>query len=200
MSAFERELHLPEDLKSVTKARHFVRDALLEWDLEPLVEDAQLGTTELVANAVRHAGTDLILRVRVDGVVTIAIHDGHPELRRPVIADAGYLAENGRGLHIVAAISHDWGITTAANGKVVWFKLALPDRGARDADVLDFNRRTHDGSYGDGAGTGDREPQTGTSGRRVDAPAGSAGDETDQFVPAGRRRPAGRGDDASQAG
>lgn len=136
MTFLERELHLPEDLPSVTRARHFVRDVLVGWDLEALVDDAQLGTSELVANAIRHAGTDLVLTIRVDGVVTIAIQDGEPELRRPVIADSDFLAENGRGLHIVAAISHDWGITTAANGKVVWFNLALPESAKDDADVL----------------------------------------------------------------
>ena len=141
MSTFERQLRLPEQLSSVTRARHFVRDVLLSWDLEALVDDAQLGTSELVANAIRHAGTDLALTVRVDGMVTIAIQDGQPELRRPVIADADFLAENGRGLHIVAAISQDWGITTAANGKVVWFSLALPKSTRDDADVLSIDRR-----------------------------------------------------------
>jgi hypothetical protein len=75
--------------------------------------------------------------------VTIAIHDGHPELRRPVIADAGYLAENGRGLHMVAAIADDWGITTAVNGKIVWFNLALPATEGHDADVLAFAKPPH---------------------------------------------------------
>jgi anti-sigma regulatory factor (Ser/Thr protein kinase) len=136
MTLLERELHLPEDLSSVTRARHFVRDVLVGWDLEAVVDDAQLGTSELVANAIRHAGTELVLTIRVDGVVRIAIQDGEPELRRPVIADSDFLAENGRGLHIVAAISQDWGITTAANGKVVWFNLALPQSAKDDADVL----------------------------------------------------------------
>lgn len=141
MSLLERTLDLPEHLSSVTRARHFVRDVLLGWDLEGLVEDAQLGTSELVANAIRHAGTDLVLTIRVDGVVTISIQDGQPELRRPVIADSDFLAENGRGLHIVAAIAHDWGITTAANGKVVWFNLSLPESGEAGADVLSMDRK-----------------------------------------------------------
>jgi anti-sigma regulatory factor (Ser/Thr protein kinase) len=136
VSGLDHVLALPQELGSVTKARHFVRDVLRSWDLADLVEDAELGTSELVANAVRHARTDLVLSVRVDGVVTVAIQDGEPELRRPVIADAGFLSENGRGLHIVAAISHDWGITTAANGKVVWFSMALPDGRDEDAEVV----------------------------------------------------------------
>ena len=139
------ELRLPGDLTSVTRARHFVRDTLLAWDLAGLVEDAQLGTSELVANAVRHAGTDLLLSLDEDGPVTIAIQDGRPELRRPVAADADFLAENGRGLHIVAAISADWGITTAVGGKIVWFVLASPRTDGADASVLSFTRRDPDG-------------------------------------------------------
>lgn len=149
MSFLERQLHLPEDLPSVTRARHFVRDVLMRWDLKALVDDAQLGTSELVANAIRHAGTDLVLTIRVDGVVTIAIQDGEPELRRPVIADSDFLAENGRGLHIVAAISQDWGITTAANGKVVWFNLALPHSAKDDADVLSMASHRRPGPSGE---------------------------------------------------
>ncbi len=141
MSRLEEHLHLPEQLSSVSRARHFVGDVLRGWNLDALVEDAELGTTELVANAVRHARTNLVLTIRVDGVVTIAIHDGQPELCRSVAADSDYMAENGRGVHIVSAIARDWGITTAANGKVVWFNLALPDRGGADADVLSFDRR-----------------------------------------------------------
>jgi anti-sigma regulatory factor (Ser/Thr protein kinase) len=114
----------------VTYARHFVRDALLEWDLRDLVDDAELGAAELVANVVRHAGTDLALTIRVDRTVTISIEDGHPDLRRPIAGDGGFPAETGRGLHIVAALARDWGITAAATGKVVWFDLALPDRPA----------------------------------------------------------------------
>lgn len=140
MSMLEKELRLPEHLSSVTRARHFVRDVLLGWDLEVLVGDAQLGTSELVANAIRHAGTDLVLSIRVDGVVTVAIKDGQPELRRPVIADPDCLAENGRGLRIVAAIAHDWGITTWSNGKVVWFNLALPESAGDDANVRSIVR------------------------------------------------------------
>lgn len=142
------ELHLPAELASVTQARHFVRDTLLAWDRPELVDDAQLGTSELVANAVRHAGTDLVLRISEDGPVTVAIQDGHPELRRPVATDAGFLAENGRGLHIVAAISQDWGITTAVGGKVVWFVLASPHSGGDDAPLLSFERRPPTGAGG----------------------------------------------------
>lgn len=164
------ELHLPADLSCVTQARHFVRDTLLAWDRPDLVEDAQLGTSELVANAIRHAGTDLVLQVSEDGPVTIAIQDGQPELRRPVAADADFMAENGRGLHIVAAISQDWGITTAVGGKVVWFVLAAPDSAGDDASVLSFDRRA-------GASPGSGHPAGSRPGRTLAEQARRAGEQ-----------------------
>ncbi|HET9077195.1 MAG TPA: ATP-binding protein [Acidimicrobiales bacterium] len=155
MRPTQQVLELPCQPSSVTRARHFVRDLLLEWNLPRLVEDAQLGTSELVANAVRHAGTDLQLTVTAGDDVVISVRDGDPQLRRPVAAEEDSLAESGRGLHIVAAVSSDWGITVAADGKMVWFALALPDGATVDADVLPMDARR----------TGRTSPRRGIEGR-----------------------------------
>jgi anti-sigma regulatory factor (Ser/Thr protein kinase) len=131
-----RTMELPCELQSVTIARHFVRDALLEWGLPQLADDAQLGVSELVANAVRHARTPVELTIQLDGGVRLAVRDRHPELRRPsfgVQVDA--FAENGRGLQLVAGIAHDWGISARGDGKVIWFELSAPDASAPDAHL-----------------------------------------------------------------
>ena len=141
MNPKDQVLQLPCHPSSVTVARHFVRDTLMAWNLPRMVEDAQLGTSELVANAVRHAGTGLHLSIRGGDMVTISIRDGDPQLRRPVVPEGDYLAESGRGLHIVAAISADWGIVSEHGGKVVWFSLAMPDSASTDADVLSMSER-----------------------------------------------------------
>jgi anti-sigma regulatory factor (Ser/Thr protein kinase) len=138
-------LPLAAEPVSVTRGRHFVRDVLLGWGLPRLVDDAQLGTSELVANAVRHARTELVLSVGIrSGAVIISIQDGEPELRRPVPASSDALAEHGRGLHIVAAISSDWGVTTAAGGKIIWFSLPLPDTRTVDAHFYTLDDRRSD--------------------------------------------------------
>ena len=141
MNPKEQMVELPCLPSSVTLARHFVRDTLIGWGLPRLVEDAQLGTSELVANAVCHAGTDLHLAVRAGDMVTISIEDRDPHLRRPVAPEGDFLAERGRGLPIVAAISDDWGILSVVGGKVVWFSLAMPDSATTDADVLQMKKR-----------------------------------------------------------
>lgn len=141
MNPAEHSLPLRCHPSSVTKGRHFVRDVLSEWGLPRLADDAQLGTSELVANAVRHARTDLLLTVSRQPVVTIAIRDGEPQLQRRVTGEEATLAESGRGLHIVAAISQDWGIATGSDGKIIWFSLARPDDATTDADVLSMAGR-----------------------------------------------------------
>ncbi|WP_019873283.1 ATP-binding protein [Sporichthya polymorpha] len=136
----ERRLLLSADLLSVTHGRHFVRDTLLEWDLARLVEDAELGVSELIANAVRHARTDVTLSISAADRVTISIADGEPMLHRPFVPLDEDFAESGRGLKIVAAVSDDWGIEARAGGKAVWFSLMLPDSATADADLFSLHR------------------------------------------------------------
>ncbi|HET9059011.1 MAG TPA: ATP-binding protein [Acidimicrobiales bacterium] len=130
------QLHLPCRLSSVKLGRHFARDVLAAAGLVELCDTAQLGTSELVANAVRHAGTDILLTVSLSNAVTISIEDHQPELRRPMPPRSDELGESGRGLHIVAAVSQDWGVRSIAGGKVIWFTLSLPQAGAPDARML----------------------------------------------------------------
>jgi hypothetical protein len=120
----DRSISLAPELDSVTTGRHFVRDLLLGWDLGAAVEDASLAVTELIANAVKHARSAVRVRVAVDDDILVSVCDAAPALRpaRP----PGPLAESGRGLQIVAAVSRAWGIEPAASGKCLWFRLPLP--------------------------------------------------------------------------
>lgn len=153
-----RTMELPCDLKSVTVARHFVRDSLLEWGLPQLADDGQLGVSELVANAVRHARTSIELTIELDGGVRLAVRDRHPELRRPSLGtQVDAFAENGRGLQLVAAISQDWGISARGDGKVIWFVLSAPDSTAPDAHLYELD------GYRPAAGEGHTVPTDSTS-------------------------------------
>lgn len=102
-------------------------------------DDLELGTTELVTNAVRHARTDFAVTVRLDAVITVLVEDGDPDLPaapRPRVRPTDV---NGRGLKIIAAISSDWGVRATGTGKTVWFSVRPPveeDRDGTDADIL----------------------------------------------------------------
>ena len=144
MTARERSLRLPAELMSVRRGRLFTRDVVAEWGLDPLVDDVQLGVSELITNAVRHARTDVELRISYDTRLLVEVRDFEPSLRQPAGAPTDPLATSGRGLQIVAAVSADWGVRSLGNGKAVWFALDLPDAASPDADVYAMTERHAD--------------------------------------------------------
>jgi anti-sigma regulatory factor (Ser/Thr protein kinase) len=80
--------------------------------------------TELVVNAIVHAGGRFTLSLCVDGgafMVEVADPSTNlPETRRPADDDP-----RGRGLVIVEAFSRDWGVRADRGGKVIWAELEV---------------------------------------------------------------------------
>jgi len=107
--------------ESVSAARAFVREALHDQPRE-LVEAAELLTSELTSNCVRHARTDFELVIDSDPQVRVEVRDGgggRPSRLAPSPQDP-----SGRGLGIVEALSESWGIAPERSGKTVWFTLS----------------------------------------------------------------------------
>ena len=136
-----RQLVLAADLTSVREARRGARETMHEWGLEAVADDVQLGVSELVTNAVRHARTGVVMPLALDGKVIVEVKDSAPALRHPATPTKDPLATSGRGLQIVSAVSADWGVRSVPDGKVVWFALALPDDARVDADVHELSER-----------------------------------------------------------
>jgi anti-sigma regulatory factor (Ser/Thr protein kinase) len=157
MTPSERILHLPVELMSVRRGRIFARDVVNEWGLDELADDVQLAVSELITNAVRHAGTDVVLSLCLEDRLVVEVRDSDPELDHPLTGVAADpLATSGRGLQIVAAVSADWGVRTSSRGKAVWFALDLPDTASPDADVYAMSGR-RPGEAADGASEDDDE-------------------------------------------
>lgn len=116
-------VRLPADPASVAAARALVRDELTGAGRPDLVEDAALAVTELAANAVLHAHTEITVTVAVtDAGVRVVVEDGSAVL--PVPLPVGPSALSGRGLALVAAVTDRWGADPAVTGgKAVWFEL-----------------------------------------------------------------------------
>ncbi|MFD3541952.1 SpoIIE family protein phosphatase [Streptomyces sp. NPDC058662] len=120
--------------RSVAAARAFVRDTLQGWGFADIVDDAVVLTSELVTNAVVHAGTSAeVLCLRAEDGVRVEVADRYPERELPLqlpgerpYADPD--RENGRGLMLCAALATRWGVEYTAAHKHVWFRLDLPDR------------------------------------------------------------------------
>lgn len=115
---------LPPEPGSVSRARRLVRGALELAGRDDLVDDATLLVSEVVTNAILHAGTPIGLRCRIDDDgVRLEISDGSPVL--PSIRHYDANASTGRGLALVAAMATAWGIEPDAGGKTVWFEWCL---------------------------------------------------------------------------
>ncbi|MFB7281233.1 SpoIIE family protein phosphatase [Streptomyces hydrogenans] len=125
--------------RSVAAARAFVRDTLQGWGHPELVDDAVVLTSELVTNAVVHAGTAAdVLCLRSEGSVRVEVADRYPEREIPVQGGRTIASpdrENGRGLLLCAALADRWGVDYSPTRKHVWFHLDLPQRpvGTRSA-------------------------------------------------------------------
>ncbi|MFC9702059.1 SpoIIE family protein phosphatase [Streptomyces sp. NPDC056943] len=125
--------------RSVAAARAFVRDTLQGWGHSELVDDAVVLTSELVTNAVIHAGTSAeVLCLRAEDSIRVEVADRYPEREIPVQSGRTLGSpdrENGRGLLLCAALAHRWGVDYSPTRKHVWFHLDLPQRpvGTRSA-------------------------------------------------------------------
>ncbi|MEW1719943.1 SpoIIE family protein phosphatase [Streptomyces sp. NPDC093109] len=115
---------LATDPREVGRARRLVRERLLGWGLPHAVDTAELLVSELVTNAVRHARSDRVgLRlVRTDALLCEVTDD---EPAPATLLAAGRDDESGRGLRVVSGLAREWGSSSSAHGKTVWFEQAL---------------------------------------------------------------------------
>ncbi|WP_329494139.1 ATP-binding protein [Kitasatospora herbaricolor] len=158
--------------EAVRTARDFARTTLNRWGLGDLFDDVALVASELVTNALRHAvgarpdpghlAADLAAiptqggpQQSMDGRLPIRISLVHrapqvvcavsdPSSTGPVAREADFVAESGRGLHLVDSFSRSWGWHPLAGaGKVVWALFEAEDPAAvRAQDAIGRHRRS----------------------------------------------------------
>jgi Histidine kinase-like ATPase domain len=136
------------DASSVHAARDFSLATLRRWGVAGRRDDIAAVVSELMTNALRHGRPDhgptepgqpetgqpesgrpaprwpvRLGLVQPGPWVLCAVSDLSAE--PPVPKELDYLAESGRGLHIVGALCDLWGFTTpSGGGKVVWALFA----------------------------------------------------------------------------
>jgi len=119
-------------------SRVLVEQALTQWHLPHLMDDAALITSELVTNAVQATGlTDgsprwsqltglAVIWVRCtcfDTTVRVEVWDRSPT--PPITRSPQSDDEDGRGLEIVEALAMRWDYFMHNGGKVVWAELPV---------------------------------------------------------------------------
>ncbi|WP_432250650.1 SpoIIE family protein phosphatase [Streptomyces sanyensis] len=115
---------LPAEPASAGRARSLVTARLDRWGLAELAPASALVVSELVTNAVRHAGGPLQLRLIRDRALLCEVADTthtSPHLRHSSAEDEG-----GRGLLIVARLVERWGTRYTQSGKTIWTEQPLP--------------------------------------------------------------------------
>jgi anti-sigma regulatory factor (Ser/Thr protein kinase) len=162
----QARIDLAPDPVAASQARAFVTTTISRWGLagaegpQPMLDTAELLTSELVTNGVLHAGTPLGICVRLaDATLTVEVtdHDPRPPIPRGqrvsllddidellgraadepeetheaderhitmYVGPAGAIGA-GRGLLLVEALADEWGVQQQAEGKSVWFRLAV---------------------------------------------------------------------------
>jgi len=171
-------------------ARRFVRDTLRTWQVagqsvsqDELVDDAVLLTSELVTNAVVHAGTPVQVTCRLaHGAVEVVVLDRHPVQLIPDREQGESVAAertSGRGLMLPSELASSWGVTYARTAKAVWFRLGIASFDAAD-EVS--------GPPGQGRAPGS-VPPAGASGMLTAARTVGEGQLADGDQPAGTERP-----------
>ncbi|WP_229702663.1 amino acid permease [Streptomyces albiflavescens] len=115
---------VPPDPAAVATIRTAVSKQLRDWELDDLTFTSELIVSELVTNAIRYVGGPIQVRVIRDRTLICEVSDtGHtsPNLRHAASDDEG-----GRGLFIIAQMTHHWGTRYTPTGKTIWTDQDLP--------------------------------------------------------------------------
>lgn len=118
-------MRFPADLNHLASVRDFAADAARDLGATVDPDDLALIVGELAANAARHqeGEIELVIRVHADGSADIEVVDGDPTIPEPVLSEPSDPAGH-RGLHLVSAISHSWGVSPEGDGKRIWARLS----------------------------------------------------------------------------
>ncbi|PPK98043.1 serine phosphatase RsbU (regulator of sigma subunit) [Kineococcus xinjiangensis] len=117
-------LRLPPDVRSAAMARRHVREAVGGSALEQVLDDALLVVTELVTNAVLHAGTEVELRLRDEQeALWLEVADRLPGVL-PLLRAPDDERESGRGVLLLDALATEWGTAHRSHGKAVWCRFS----------------------------------------------------------------------------
>ena len=123
---YETGATFPAERRSAGTARRFVARQLSEWGREDLMDTAVLLVSELVTNAVLHAGGPVDLTLRLSGS-RLRVEVGDRDPRPPLRVRYSEHSSTGRGLLLVDRAVDRWGVERRPAGKTVWFELSGGD-------------------------------------------------------------------------
>ncbi|MCH6160925.1 ATP-binding protein [Streptomyces sp. M600PL45_2] len=128
MRALQMRLEIGADPAEVGRARRWVGARLADCGIgdDGAAEKIVLLVSELVTNAVVHAGTPSVLRVLLNGLHvsgTVRVEVADLSTRTPRQRHAHDDETHGRGLELVAMLADRWGWQCEGLGKLVWCEV-----------------------------------------------------------------------------
>lgn len=128
-----RTLRLEWNLQSVPWARKELVEDLRESGIsDEIIDESEIVLSELATNAIIHGkplpdGTARVhWKVRAPRV-EIEVSDAISE-KTPVPKPRAEWVDSGRGLRIVRALAHEWGVIDDEGSRTVWASLGGPSR------------------------------------------------------------------------
>jgi len=109
---------MPAMAESVNLARQQINDCLQsEGAID--IDHAIAVTSELVANSVIHAATEMqVVLERWQYMVKVVVEDLNDQL--PVMRSLDVAMDSGRGMHIIDEFADLWGYELTETGKRIW--------------------------------------------------------------------------------
>jgi anti-sigma regulatory factor (Ser/Thr protein kinase) len=118
----DASIQLPAARTSPSAARRFVSERLAR---DSGVAEITLCVSELVSNAILHAGTGCLVRLHEnEQAVRVEVRDQNPHLL-PVKREYDATSVTGRGLQLIDRLTSRWGVDVDADGKTVWFEIPI---------------------------------------------------------------------------
>jgi anti-sigma regulatory factor (Ser/Thr protein kinase) len=118
--------HLPPEPSSPAEARAAVLEQFAD---HRLLGELLLCVSEVVTNAVLHAGTELRFSVSENfDRIRVEVSDGNAGM--PIRKNYDLDAATGRGMLLIEELADGWGVQPLDDGKTVWFELLDEEAGA----------------------------------------------------------------------
>ncbi|MEU9153475.1 SpoIIE family protein phosphatase [Streptomyces sp. NPDC048417] len=115
---------VPVDPAAVADVRSRAARQVAAWGYDELAMTTELIVSELVTNAIRYAEPPIRLKLLRDSRLTCEVADASSTA--PRLRHARSMDEGGRGLFLVAQLSHRWGARYTAEGKIIWAEQEIP--------------------------------------------------------------------------
>lgn len=118
------------DPRTIGRVRRAVAARLRAWGFGSFADEVALCLTELLANVIKHTEVPrCVLTLETVGTgVRLTVSDASHQV--PVVREPDWIAECGRGMHIIVSLASSYGWHVTSAGKDVWVEFRAVEASA----------------------------------------------------------------------